>query len=834
MAYWYSGTLFRRNCCSCLVTTAFHDAFSLYGRPRAYSWDPRDEASMMFAYPVGPARDVSFHSPFPVLCSYLNFQSLFLERESAETMDPRTDRTSAVRSCLLSILSLRIQALPSQVVVPKPPNSNAPSTHPSLSSTEVPATGMPQNGSTSLPHIASLGPGPSGPEAVRRALTPIVESSGHEREPSRLPVNGVTVTSSENAASSPLSQESRYAETKASSPSQISPPSTYPPTEATSVPVSPPHEPETENSHINASTGKSISAMGVAFTNSDSSERPLVNDDNRAKDVHLTSPTSDHSMHSSATSPPPLSPDNSSNPPTSVSPTRGPPRTPSPRFSILTSPHSMTDSPVRPNQSFAEVAESLGTPSLTSPTVPHAAPLQPSKLSQDSVQTSTDSSRDGAPGIFDEAGALYFIHQLEEQGSSDADSRPAQEMDNRDVTEVSPYSQFVQTTAPLRPKTTSPTPQSVSSARSLPSLDMSHRKPPSQQLPRTPTLEYGPERRPAGARAAPVSNRQDSTGSVAQPPRNGNIRQGKMSQYEDPDSDALAALTFLERHDDNDLHAPAPAPVPSTSSPAVSPPSRPREEPPSIVEPDIRPRTPESENASVYRSSFAPSKNAMQRKARSEAQQAAHDVATHRPGRGTAKAKNRPETVGAWGDSSEEEEEEEEDDDEDVDSDGQAVVPRDDRSVSNYAASLNQRSRLSTPRGPSPLASGGDAPPLQPAPRPPRNLPPVPIPRGQGVLLALYILCTLALTISFVQFITETLTDLVTWTSTKQEGNPITKTVSLMLALTLRDQSPRMLPHLLPLAICGVKSSTLDITPAPFPIPMLAGLLFSSIPPSSL
>jgi hypothetical protein len=54
-------------------TTAIHDVFSLYGRPRAYSWDPRDEASMMYAYPVGPARDVSFHPPFSVLLSPINY-----------------------------------------------------------------------------------------------------------------------------------------------------------------------------------------------------------------------------------------------------------------------------------------------------------------------------------------------------------------------------------------------------------------------------------------------------------------------------------------------------------------------------------------------------------------------------------------------------------------------------------------------------------------------------------------------------------------------------------------------------------------------------------------
>src|SRR6267154_1499166 len=54
-------------------TTAIHDAFSLYGRPRAYSWDPGDQASMMYAYPVGPARDVSSHSPFSVLLSPTNY-----------------------------------------------------------------------------------------------------------------------------------------------------------------------------------------------------------------------------------------------------------------------------------------------------------------------------------------------------------------------------------------------------------------------------------------------------------------------------------------------------------------------------------------------------------------------------------------------------------------------------------------------------------------------------------------------------------------------------------------------------------------------------------------
>jgi CCR4-NOT transcriptional complex subunit CAF120 len=40
------------------LTLAIHDAFELYGRPKLYSWDPRDSASMMFAYPIGPEKQV--------------------------------------------------------------------------------------------------------------------------------------------------------------------------------------------------------------------------------------------------------------------------------------------------------------------------------------------------------------------------------------------------------------------------------------------------------------------------------------------------------------------------------------------------------------------------------------------------------------------------------------------------------------------------------------------------------------------------------------------------------------------------------------------------------
>jgi CCR4-NOT transcriptional complex subunit CAF120 len=651
-------------------------------------------------------------------------------------MDPREDRTSLVRSRLLSILSIRMQP---GAVVTKSQTSNP------TSFTDEPATGTTQNISPSLPQIPPHGFGSLDPdETTRRALTPIVEGS---IEASRLPTVEAAVASAPRPGNSsgannppvPSSSAPRREESEGQSSARLSTPSAYSPTEGPSLPVSPPRG-RSEESAANTSIAKPSPEAMVSLAAGGPNQRPSIDNSNGGTpDVgRVSSPTSVRSLRSSVVSPPSLSPANSSNPPASVSPAQAPPRTPSPRYSILTSPHSTKDSPARPNQSFAEIAaETLGRQPLTPPADPRAA----SRLGQDSVQMSTDSSRDVTHGIHEEAGAVYYIHQFE-RDSLNTNSEPAQEED--DKTEIPRPSQYiVPTIAPLRPKTTSPPPP-PNSARSLLSIDTAHRKPPIQPLPRTPTLDYGPERRPAGARAAPVSNRQDSVTSSAQQPRSTNIRtvgnvpQGNMSQVEDLEVYA-AALTFLDRHDDD--APPAPAPAPSALSAAALPPSHPNEEPPVISEPNLPPPTPESENASVYKSSFAPSKNAMERKARTEAQQAAHEAATHRPGRVMGRPKNKFKSVGTWQDSSEEEDEEEEDE-EDVDSDGQPVAPRDDRSVSNYAASLHQRSRVPSPRGPSPLAGAVDAPPpTQPMPRPPRNLPPVPVLRGQGTSHLHYLSC---------------------------------------------------------------------------------------------
>jgi len=146
-------------------------------------------------------------------------------------------------------------------------------------------------------------------------------------------------------------------------------------------------------------------------------------------------------------------------------------------------------------------------------------------------------------------------------------------------------------------------------------------------------------------------------------------------------SDALAALTFLERDEANGV--PKPPPLPQERRGLTSETETdPYDTPPVHITPSDSRDDISQDSGSYegkYRSSFAPSKQATQRLAKSQAQQAAHQAAVHRPGKsgganGKGKRRARQES---WAESSdEEEEEEEEEDDEDVDSDGDPVAPR--------------------------------------------------------------------------------------------------------------------------------------------------------------
>lgn len=189
-------------------------------------------------------------------------------------------------------------------------------------------------------------------------------------------------------------------------------------------------------------------------------------------------------------------------------------------------------------------------------------------------------------------------------------------------------------------------------------------------------------RRPSGARAPParVTGKRfipsDNTASamphdVDEHPQTVKLSMAEQKQpaapadVDDHTVDALAALSFLEQQD-GPVDAPSRARAASSTSDkqkaSVAAP-----QPPQILEPEDRaPSPPGASSQQQYRSSFAPSKSAAERKARSQAQQAAHDAAVHTPGRpnGRQRAKQRE---GGWESSEEEEEDEEEEDDDDDD-----------------------------------------------------------------------------------------------------------------------------------------------------------------------
>ena len=188
--------------------------------------------------------------------------------------------------------------------------------------------------------------------------------------------------------------------------------------------------------------------------------------------------------------------------------------------------------------------------------------------------------------------------------------------------------------------------------------------------------------------------------------------------YDDADAEALAALTYLDITDSQEVSASATPPspphhhsplttVPSTNAPKFQLSDR---------SSGPVPPTMSSSDSLPFRSSFAPSNKVAERKLKAQAQQAAYEAAKHRPGRANGKKKVR--ASGAWESSEEEEEEEEEEDDDDVDSDPE--VPKISGPQSTYSSSSSAKPPQSSQYG----DSNPDHPPSHL--RPPRHLPPVP------------------------------------------------------------------------------------------------------------
>ena len=233
-------------------------------------------------------------------------------------------------------------------------------------------------------------------------------------------------------------------------------------------------------------------------------------------------------------------------------------------------------------------------------------------------------------------------------------------------------------------------------------------------------------RKPSGARAPPAMrmyagdsvssslrvNEEESEHEENMDPRNAapsNLQNA--GSFEDPNAEALAVLSYLDIKDD---------PSASTSLQKVEPlkvRDRTGTSPPPVSAP---PQTTSTDTGPPFKSSFAPSKQAAERKAKVQAQQAAHHAATHKPGRN---GKRKSKYAGAWNVSSEEEEEEEEEEEDDADSDGEPAVARGQSASSSSAA----------PSAKPPPNQGGHGDYSQPeAPqtyshlRPPRTLPQIP------------------------------------------------------------------------------------------------------------
>lgn len=236
---------------------------------------------------------------------------------------------------------------------------------------------------------------------------------------------------------------------------------------------------------------------------------------------------------------------------------------------------------------------------------------------------------------------------------------------------------------------------------------------------------HGIGRKPSGARVAPATRKitagqqrdsDEDTASDSGYPAALSAQQPQPARNMggDDNSDALAALSFLDQEQ---------SPVKAHPTQGIPPPPP----APEVAVVDTSPPESSEGAAAQYRSSFAPSKQAAERKARLQAQEAASHAAAHKPGRANGKRKSA--IAGGWNNSSDEEEDDDEDD-EDDDADSDDPVPRA-KPVTNPVSPppTEQPVRPLQPRGrdvsPNPPGSMGD-PYAQLRQPQPRGLPPVP------------------------------------------------------------------------------------------------------------
>ena len=699
-------------------------------------------------------------------------------------MDPREDRTSAVRARLLSILAERMS-----LTDPAARKDGPPALPPIVSGApiqqQVPPEGQSQaNGET--PHLLQLSfeaPPPPRPQQsmipehpIGRALTPIVERShshseslGGSRSRSasddNVPLASMVVRNENvggnselelplSASPAPASNvESRQASEETQRGQVISrPDSKLTPGVETS---------QTRSETTGSSDVAEVMGVKLAFSPQTSPEIPSFSPSTTASSPQ-SSLLGRRSPYQTPGSPGQHGPSGAS--PSTPGRTKSPVPA-SPTFTVLTSPHSVLEKDLPSIQSVQTQAQETPQRLSSPPPIPSRSPVRNPYVSALPVPpvpdkpttplllppTAKPSSQD-TPHENDFTAALFYMQQFEDK------PQPPRRVPTTisEASDISPASSD-------DPQPSSQLHSSVSSrfAASQPLL-RSGGVPGSEGSLNSLRAPLG--RKPSGARAQPTNSRVLNPDALFHPsssPEQPHLHKNEfdampnnskstLGNTDDVNADALAALSFLD-------HNPTVAPpqrvpdVPATK-PVPSPPPR---QQPSPQSSENAPAS--SENTTQYRSSFALSKQAAERKARLQAQQAATQAAAHRPGRANGKRSVSGPRSGVWNDSSEEEEEEEEEEDDDVDSDdgpstldskrpSQPAVPT--PSSSSMAAPtpgpaqepvpapvptapirpLRPHSRTASPAE---MATATDANPYAQL-RHPRNLPPVPRPQTQG------------------------------------------------------------------------------------------------------
>ncbi|KAI0950970.1 hypothetical protein AcW1_008133 [Taiwanofungus camphoratus] len=658
---------------------AIHDAFELYGRPHMYSWDPRDPRSMMFAYPIGPHRDL-----------------LFLDREFAETLDPRDDRTSFIRSRLQNILLERMRGPGAgQTSTPAPPDrppvlpplpdvdseDEAENEAEQSKQLEQRERERQERPSMQLPPLNFESPlsEQSIPPAVpeKRALTPITERSVPRDTSRSLSTENHLVKPSAQYATLPTSipESSRESASVLGQPVVSSPVAASPPLEADF------RNRRSEDAHrMNIISRPESRLSRMSDLNRPPSRSSLAQQSNVSPQTIVKVPTSpEPDMRSFASVPRTTSPRTTSSPTSSSH-----------------QPASISMSPSRPASPYIPSSSPLS----RIPNAPKSPRLPaPSRAATSSPIASPQAQQAETEDILQEAGALYYMQHLQQESGlqvpvhrgppptskSDDDETQSDDTDSYTppprtttspvgplrIKHTSPPPPVSRVPAPIRRDTDTPISQSnlTESPSAVPATASRSgmvRKPsgaraaPSSKLPAFPRNSFAPNRSP---KEVDEVDDMESAGEHDTPPPDKVAR--AMETLEDPDADALAALTFLEQEESTTTTASQHKPSPPSSAPSSAPPI------PEVIEPSSSPsRAPVDRRE--YRSSFAPSRQAAERKAKTQAQQAAHQAAVSRPGKANGKGKPRNQSRGAWAESSdEEEEEEEEEDDEDADSDAE-------------------------------------------------------------------------------------------------------------------------------------------------------------------